>query len=326
MQLRCRLNKWIAYNKASTSSGGRRAPLDFCNRASRYRIASCAVTWARWSVDVDRDIVDTYDLPCRASSLVSVGKKDNLVVVSLPHQSDASGRRGILSLKVITLLRRRHHISSSTQLRVVEATGEDATNDAIQQSLFHFYFELQDISLQVSCLNRHHRSRGTLKDERDVETISKSLEQQLQYLWEGRPVFVDVLKLVACLCRICYQAELISHTRAYDRSQPISLPISNARVAIRQGIEQVSQEVALHPAFMWPLFMYAVETTDGAELDWALETLNSISDSWWNSRVLTDLATGVGKEQLKTREGVSIHGISVWKGLGLCLHICKSTI
>lgn len=262
------------------------------------------------------------------------------MVVSLPHQSDASERRGILSLKVITLLRRSHHIPSSTQLRVVKATGEDATNDAIQQSLFHFYFELQDISLQVSCLHRHHRSRGTLKDERDVETISKSLEQQLQYLWEGRPLFVDVvmdktswgagdsakLKLVACLCRICYQAELIYHARAYGRSRPTSLPISNARVAIRQGIEQVSQEVALHPAFMWPLFMYAVETTDGAELDWALETLNSISDSWWNSRVLTDLATGVGKEQLKRRERVSIQRISVWKGLGLCLHICKSTI
>lgn len=36
-----------------------------------------------------------------------------------------------------------------------------------------------------------------------------------------------------------------------------------------------------------------------------LETLNSISDSWWNSRVLTDLATGVGKEQLKRRERVN---------------------
>lgn len=121
----------------------------------------------------------------------------------------------------------------------MKATGEDATNDAIQQSLFHFYFELQDISLQVSCLHRHHQSRGTLKGERDVETISKGLEQQLQYLWGGRPLFVDVvmdetswgagdsakLKLVACLCRICYQAVLISHARAYGRSQPISLPI-----------------------------------------------------------------------------------------------------
>ncbi|SCO58734.1 uncharacterized protein FFMR_15890 [Fusarium fujikuroi] len=231
------------------------------------------------------------------------------------------GGRGILSPKVITLLRKSHHISSLTHLRVGHTSMNDAANDAIQQALFHFYFELQDISLQVSCLNRHHRSRGTLKDETDVDNISQTLDEQLQYLWEGRPVFIDAvidegdwgpgdgspvseLKLVAILCRICYHAELIYHARAYGRSQPLSSPILNARAAIRQGIVRVSQGQALHPAFMWPLFMYGVETTDATELDWVLDKLNGISDPWWNSKVITDLASGVGREQLKKSERV----------------------
>ncbi|KAF9760867.1 hypothetical protein IL306_004076 [Fusarium sp. DS 682] len=232
------------------------------------------------------------------------------------------GGRGILSPKVITLLRKSHHISSLTYLRVGHATVEEALNDAIQQSLFHFYFGLQDISLQVSCLNRHHRSRGTLKDETDVDTISKTLEKQLQSLWEGRPLYIDAvldegssgaaqettqlreLNLVACLCHICYHAEIIYHARAYGRSQPLSLSILNARAAIRRGIEQVSRANTLHPAFIWPLFMYAVETTEEDDLEWVLATLQGISDLWWNSKMITDLAAGVGREQLNKGERI----------------------
>ncbi|KAF4335664.1 sterol uptake control 2 [Fusarium beomiforme] len=232
------------------------------------------------------------------------------------------GGLGILSPKVINLLRKSHHISSLTCLRVGHAAANEAVNDAIQQSLFHFYFELQDISLQVSCLNRHHRSRGTLKDETDVDTISKTLEKQLQCLWEGRPLFIDAvenegisaapqeptrlseLNLVACLCRICYHAEIIYHARAYGRAQPLSPSIVNARAAIRQGIEQVSCMQTLHPAFIWPLFLYAVETMDDDDLEWVLATLQGISDPWWNSQMITDLASGVGREQLRKSERV----------------------
>ncbi|EXA33496.1 hypothetical protein FOVG_15217 [Fusarium oxysporum f. sp. pisi HDV247] len=232
------------------------------------------------------------------------------------------GGRGILSPKVITLLRKSHHISSLTCLRVGHATVEEAVNDSIQQSLFHFYFEIQDISLQVSCLNRHHRSRGTLKDETDIDTISKTLEKQLQCLWEGRPLFIDAisdeggfahgqdatllseLNLVACLCRICYHAEIIYHARAYGRSQPLSPSILNARAAIRQGVEKFGSARIIHPAFIWPLFMYAVETTEEDDLEWVLATLQGIKDPWWNSKMITDLASGVGREQLKKSERV----------------------
>ncbi|KAF5655338.1 hypothetical protein FHETE_11200 [Fusarium heterosporum] len=232
------------------------------------------------------------------------------------------GGRGILSPKVITLLRNSHHISSLTHLRVGHTSIEDATNDAIQQALFHFYVAFQDISLQVSCLNRHHRSRGTLEDETDVDAISKTLEQQLKFLWEGRPLFIDAvldeggvgsdlandqfpnLRLVAILCQTCYHAEVIYHARAYGRSQSLSPPISDARAAIRQAVDNVSHDQALHPAFLWPLFMYAVETTDTTELDWVVERLNGISNPWWNSKAITDLASGVSWEQLKKGERV----------------------
>lgn len=50
--------------------------------------------------------------------------------------------------------------------------------------------------------------------------------------------------------------------------------------------------------------MYAVETTEKDDLEWVLTTLQGIQDPWWNSKMITDLASGVGREQLKKSERV----------------------
>lgn len=205
------------------------------------------------------------------------------------------------------------------------ATG-DITFDAIDNSLFHFYCDLQHISTLVSALNRHHRPRGSSEDEFKVDELSKDIVSRLEYLWQERPNIMDVesekmgqvligcsvgqvahLSLLARLCRVSYCAEIIYHARGQGRSRHASSPaIIAAKAEIRSGIHEAAvlaraqphNQSRLHPAFLWPLFLFAVESNNGDDLALAANYLKMTTDPLWNSEIVTSLIGGLTNEQL----------------------------
>ncbi|KAK1761722.1 sterol uptake control 2 [Phialemonium atrogriseum] len=238
------------------------------------------------------------------------------------------GGRGMLSPKLSELLLQAEQQPppSLASMCLDQPTAALAAVDSLQQSLFQFYCELQHISTRVSALNRHHRPRGTPADEMKVDDISKDIDQRLKYLWEGRPCLLEVatpdishaaaensandlshLAFVARLCKISYNAEIIYHARGHGRSHSQSPTTVAAKGEIRKLIdarEACPEGTSLHPAFIWPLFLYSVESSTQDEVRWALDKLELVSNPLWNTTTIKAFIRELTEEQFRKGERV----------------------
>lgn len=234
------------------------------------------------------------------------------------------GGRGVLSPRLLELLPEQQPPLSLMFLQQSgtpqpETPQPDAVVCDLQQSLFQFYCELQRISTRVSGLNRHHRARGGSEDERKVEQLSNEIEQRLFFLWQGRPWILDAatddlnclvscsptkreqITLLAALCKISYHAEIVYRARGSGTLHFGSVTINSARAVIRDIVtktRRVSSGSELDPAFIWPLFLYVVESTDSNEANWGLEAFGQLSNPLWSSAAVKELISGLSKEHI----------------------------
>jgi hypothetical protein len=116
---------------------------------------------------------------------------------------------------------------------------------------------------------------------------------------------LDDLKLIIRLCIASFYAELIYHARGHGKFPPGSTRINEARHKIQGVITDALQDgESLHPAYLWPLFMFAAESTESEDVQWALERLSSISNALWSSSSITDLGRELTDKQLHKGERV----------------------
>ena len=76
---------------------------------------------------------------------------------------------------------------------------------------------------------------------------------------------------------------------------------------IRQSIEEFSARTTmphLDAAFLWLLFLYAVESRTLADVDWALSKLSLIRKPLWQSDIVTTFVRDLTEEQLSRGERV----------------------
>lgn len=235
------------------------------------------------------------------------------------------GGRGILSPQLLALLPvERHPIPSLFFLRDDPPDPGLELLEPTTSALFHFYNELQDISVQASALNRHHRSRGTLADETGVHWISVNIANHLNILWQARPWLLrhpteDVFRgpsnketnnlcdLLVVLCRTCYFAEIVYLDRAQSKDHTTSPDAQRAMQQIRLSIEGYSGRMTtqfLDAAFLWPLFLYAVESRTMEDIDWAMSMLRLIRNPLWQSDTVSTFIRDLTSEQINRGERV----------------------
>ena len=231
------------------------------------------------------------------------------------------GGRGMLSPRLLELLPEQQPLLSLLSLQQSQSQPIDPVASDLKESLFQFYCELQRISVKVSGLNRHHRPRGGSEDERKVEQLSDEIERRLSFLWQGRPWVLDAatddthcptscssatlerVRPLATLCKISYYAEIIYCGRGSGTSAFGSDRLHSARAIIRSSVSAAMAEDPrdeLGPAFIWPLFLYVVESTDREGADWGLQALSKISSPWWNIAAVTELISGLSEQQIAT--------------------------
>ncbi|KAJ9620698.1 hypothetical protein H2204_012184 [Knufia peltigerae] len=234
------------------------------------------------------------------------------------------GGRGILSPQIFALLPvDRHPVPPLFFLHEDPPEPGLELLEPTMSALFHFYDELQDISVQASALNRHHRSRGTVADETGVHWISINIANHLNSLWQTRPWLLrhpttglfsshlqhnQLCDMLVVLCRVCYFAETIYLDRAQSKDRTASPDAQRARQEIRLSVDEFSSRATtqkhLDAAFLWPLFLYAVESRTGADVDWALSKLRLIQDPLWQSETVTTFIQDLTSEQLSRGERV----------------------
>jgi hypothetical protein len=226
------------------------------------------------------------------------------------------GGRGLLSPKVSRLLKGNHQ-GQTPALNPLEDQPLDPNQAIVRDlssTLFEFYLEVQEISVQITGLNRHHRSRGFQKDEKEVEQVAEKIQERLHSLWQRRPALLRAdrqqlqkhlsltlrgpLSRLVDLCSAAYFTEIIYLGRAYGKTPSASPEALQAMHHIHHIVESRFERSSMDPGFMWPLFMYAVEHPDPDHCRWAVRTLREAKNPIWHSDFVANLAEGISEEQV----------------------------
>lgn len=175
------------------------------------------------------------------------------------------GGMELLSPRLLEILNEEQHYIPCLDHWDPEFGQRSINLSAVRQDPFHFYHELQHISIRASGLNRHHRSRSTFADEMDVSHISTNIEKRLEFLWqrhpsilrkfENRPVVSDdqeglQISHLTQICVLAYYAEVLYHARSNGRNPETSPDTITAKQIIRSPIAEIAPARVDDPALM----------------------------------------------------------------------------
>ncbi|OAL35921.1 hypothetical protein AYO20_04827 [Fonsecaea nubica] len=211
------------------------------------------------------------------------------------------GGRGFMSAKVSHLF--SYNATTLTPSLIFLDRDPPPTSilyDGLASPLFEFYIQTQQIGASICGLNRHHRSRGTLADESEVDQTALKIRQQLALLRQQAPSLLrlsrdqlqalvpesllDKLSTLIDLCNAAYQIEIVDLGRAHGQWLT---PTPEAQEALRQVRRIVDDNVArnhaaVNPGFMWPIFFYALEA-DQEGGNWAVQMLQRVQKPIYQS-------------------------------------------
>ncbi|KAK9312326.1 fungal-specific transcription factor domain-containing protein [Lipomyces starkeyi] len=241
------------------------------------------------------------------------------------------GGRGLLAPKVHSLLLDNAQSIPCLSLLDHHLDPTTALYDSISSSLFEFFFDTQKLSMQISGLNRHHRSRGFPADEIEVQLTADAIRRHLSCLWQQRPSvlklsrddlrghisegLVDIITKLICIYNAVYFTEVVYLGRAHGQWPSATPEAQEAMQQIRQIVDNCStaDEVKLDSGYMWPLFIYAVESTEQEGAAWAVEKLRQIRNPVCRSDFVAQLVQALTEEQRKKGERVDSRYFSIEK-------------
>ncbi|KAM0558109.1 hypothetical protein ACHAPJ_005276 [Fusarium lateritium] len=171
---------------------------------------------------------------------------------------------------------------------------------AILQPAAEWYLETQAYCRQISALDKHHQKRFTPDTEIKVALAGKRLHNKLWDLWAQRPSAISLTSaelsrsvapdvasrlqeissvylasfwiLFVYLHRVCWWH--LSHTGAVSGA----LEETWKHMQNSYGEEDNnSQQKTVHPALMWPVFLFGAECKDELRRSWAIEQLKALS-------------------------------------------------
>ncbi|OAP57190.1 hypothetical protein AYL99_07928 [Fonsecaea erecta] len=231
------------------------------------------------------------------------------------------GGRGFMSAKVSHLFSCNSGPAPSLIFLDRDPLPASILYDGLASPLFEFYIQTQQIGALICGLNRHHRSRGTLADESEVDQMASKIRQQLALLRQQAPSLLrlsreqlqtvvpesllDRLSMLIDLCNAAYQIEIVDLGRAHGQWL---IPTPEAQEALRQVRRIVDENVtrnngAVNPGFMWPIFFYALEA-DPEGGNWAVQMLERVKKPIYQSDFMSRFLAAVVELQCQRSERV----------------------
>ena len=174
--------------------------------------------------------------------------------------------------------------------------------NTILQPALEWYLTSQSYCRRISSLDRHHRNRFTVNDEYEVVTAYKQLETDLFKLWRQRPMCITLtatqLSEVVCMDVAVRLEEIFSIYLAsfwilfvfLHRVIWYALPHSETtRGALNEAFKNMQRSYGeignggnkkvVHPALMWPLFLFGSECRIDVQRNWAIEQLEALGEA-----------------------------------------------
>ncbi|ETI26448.1 hypothetical protein G647_03225 [Cladophialophora carrionii CBS 160.54] len=203
------------------------------------------------------------------------------------------GGRGLMCAKVSRLLSYDSGPTPSLILLDQHPSPPSILYDSLSSQLFEFYMQTQKIGASLCGLNRHHRSRGSLMDETEVDQVAQNIRKQLQSLYQQRPSvlqlrpeelrsvipapFANSLATLIDLCNAAYHIEIVDLGRAHGQWLTPTPEAQEAMQHVRHIVDEnfTQNSGAVSPGFMWPIFFYALEADEEGG-KWAVRMLQQI--------------------------------------------------
>lgn len=175
--------------------------------------------------------------------------------------------------------------------------------NTILQPALDWYQSTQKYCRHISSHDRHHRSRFTVKDEYEVVIACKQLELSLLHLWRQRPQIIRMSSSQLCEI-VCsdvaarleaifslYMASFwvlfvylhrvvwwhLPHSETTERA--LEETWRHLQRSFGEVVEGEGERKVVHPALLWPLFMFGSECKDVTRRDWAVEQLMALGNA-----------------------------------------------
>ncbi|KAK5717093.1 hypothetical protein LTR15_008982 [Elasticomyces elasticus] len=230
-----------------------------------------------------------------------------------------SGNPGLLAPALQDVL--AHACSSHIEVPSLTAGSNvplaDHVITILSNALFMFFFRLQLLSTRVADLSHYHRGRTTGCDQEEVSMLMSALQQQIEALWADRPALMrysagdmrtqfasDVaqpLVLMVALCKLTYLTELVEIGRNLSDTQRASTEaqthMTKAREIISASDWYCGSGNVIQPACLRTLFLYAIESFDELDTNWAISKMRVIKDPICYSEFFASFAEGLTEEQ-----------------------------
>ncbi|KAK5679542.1 hypothetical protein LTS10_008363 [Elasticomyces elasticus] len=188
----------------------------------------------------------------------------------------------------------------------------------LSNALFMFYFRLQLLSTRVADLSHYHRGRTTGRDQEEVSMLMSALQQQIEALWADRPALMrysagdmrthiasdvtEPLVLMVALCKLTYLTELVELGRNLSDTQRASIEAQTHMAEAREILSKSDwycggSRKLVEPACLRTLFLYAIESFDESDTNWAVCKMREIKDPICYSEFFASFAEGLIEEQ-----------------------------
>lgn len=198
--------------------------------------------------------------------------------------------------------------------------------------LFIFYVQLQMISGDVAKLTHYHRSRTTGMDQEEIVQQLTQVKSQLRALWEEclgtqsqspedlraylAPKIANPMITLIGICTAAYHAELVELDRVLGDPVTESPYSKQAMRRIRKIIDgdwnAYDLEGKLNPAYLRPLFLYAIECMDHDQTQWAIGKMGKIRDPICRSDFFVAFAKALSDAQFRNGRRVTTKYFCIW--------------
>ncbi|KAJ0418921.1 hypothetical protein BJY00DRAFT_314597 [Aspergillus carlsbadensis] len=202
-------------------------------------------------------------------------------------------------------------LASGTQQRQMETPSVPIGHaklillQAIFQPTLEWYSATQLCCRKIGSQDKHHRARFTPEDEFEVIIKCKDLEAELWQLWEQRPEVMslplsqlmtllppdmanrmqDVFSLFLAsfwilfvyLHRVCWW-NLAHSATVRTALEEVWKHLQSAYGEWRTGDENGKKKV-VHPALLWPVFLFGAECVQEERQDWAVDQLQALAQT-----------------------------------------------
>ncbi|KAJ4194743.1 hypothetical protein NW767_009929 [Fusarium falciforme] len=303
----------LAWIQVIRDRGTERSDSTFpCDQADIIISSGCNWNWysrqlLSWFNSLDSKATHLGGPPLLSAKALNIVSRYPIQIVSCNYeeskerQNSLGGQEDFQTMSAGSVTDVSEHGDSATVVPALTTVDvKEIVLRAILQPAAEWYLQTQAYFRHIGSLDKHHRSRFTPDDELEVALVGKQFQAELWDLWAQRPSAIsltadDLAKTVApdMATRLeeifsVYLASFwilfvylhrvswwhLAHTSTVEGALNETWEFMQRSYGER---DDCGQYKTVHPALMWPVFVFGAECPDEPRRQWAIAQLRGLA-------------------------------------------------